>query len=161
MVSLSLPFHNATPSPVTNLADGTVAIVRLAEPIALTSIFPYAWPLVKKFQVGDEKDASFYAGLLISAFALAESLTGMYWGGLSDRIGRKPVLLVGCFGTIISMIMLGFASNIWVALAGRAIGGFLNGNIGVIQTMVGELVTKPEHERELPLFIPLPPPSSR
>jgi MFS family permease len=124
-----------------------IAIVRLAEPIALTSIFPYAWPLVKKFEVGDEKDASFYAGLLISAFALAESLTGMYWGGLSDRIGRKPVLLVGCAGTMLSMIMVGFASNIWVALLGRAIGGFLNGNIGVIQTVVGELVTKPEHER--------------
>lgn len=127
------------------------AIVRLAEPIALTSIFPYAWSLVKKFQVGDERDASFYAGLLISAFALAESLTGMYWGGLSDRIGRKPVLLVGCTGTILSLLMVGFASNIWVALAGRAIGGFLNGNIGVIQTMVGELVTKPEHERGCPV----------
>lgn len=123
-----------------------LAIVRLAEPIALTSIFPYAWALVKKFEVGDEKDASFYSGLLISAFALAESLTGMYWGGLSDNIGRKPVLLIGCAGTMVSMIMVGFASNIWFALAGRAIGGFLNGNIGVIQTMVGELVTKPEHE---------------
>ncbi|KAA8571939.1 hypothetical protein EYC84_001884 [Monilinia fructicola] len=84
--------------------------------------------------------------LLISAFALAESLTGMYWGGLSDRIGRKPVLLAGCCGTMLSMIMVGFASNIWVALLGRALGGFLNGNIGVIQTMVGEMVTKKEHE---------------
>ena len=58
------------------------------------------------------------------------------------------MLLVGCFGTVVSLIMVGFASNIWMALAGRAIGGFLNGNIGVIQTMVGELVTKPEHERK-------------
>jgi hypothetical protein len=47
---------------------------------------------------------------------------------------------------MLSMVLVGFASNIWVALAGRAIGGLLNGNIGVIQTMVGELVTKPEHE---------------
>ncbi|TVY90093.1 putative membrane protein [Lachnellula willkommii] len=136
------------PHVTTHIIDPTcrTAIVRLAEPIALTSIFPYAWPLVKKFHVGNEDDASFYAGILISAFALAESLTGMYWGGLSDRVGRKPVLLVGCAGTMLSMVMVGFASNIWVALAGRALGGFLNGNIGVIQTMVGELVTKPEHE---------------
>ncbi|KAF4513574.1 hypothetical protein G6O67_000829 [Ophiocordyceps sinensis] len=123
-----------------------LAIVRLAEPIALTSIFPYAWPLVKKFKIGNEQDASFYAGLLISSFSLAEALMGMYWGGLSDRIGRKPVLMLGCVGTMLSMVMVGFASNIWVALLGRAIGGLLNGNIGVIQTMVGELVTKPEHE---------------
>ncbi|GJN66938.1 hypothetical protein PCL_12786 [Purpureocillium lilacinum] len=123
-----------------------LAIVRLAEPIALTSIFPYAWALVKKFKIGSEQDASFYAGLLISSFSLAEALMGMYWGGLSDRIGRKPVLMLGCVGTMFSMVMVGFASNMWIALLGRAIGGLLNGNIGVIQTMVGELVTKPEHE---------------
>jgi MFS family permease len=126
----------------------SAAIVRLAEPIALTSIFPYAWALVKRFQVGSEEDASFYAGLLISSFALAEAAMGMYWGGLSDRIGRKPVLIIGCTGTMLSMVMVGFASNIWIAVLGRAIGGLLNGNIGVIQTMVGELVTKPEHERK-------------
>lgn len=49
---------------------------------------------------------------------------------------------------MLSMIIVGFATNIWVAVLGRAIGGLLNGNIGVIQTMVGELVTKPEHERK-------------
>jgi len=73
---------------------------------------------------------------------------GMYWGAVSDRVGRKPVLLLGCMGTMFSMLLVGLANNIWVALLGRAIGGFLNGNIGVIQTMVGELVTKPEHERK-------------
>jgi MFS family permease len=103
---------------------------------------------VKKFQVGNEQDASFYAGLLISSFSLAEALMGMYWGGLSDRMGRKPVLMIGCAGTMFSMVMVGFASDIWMALIGRAIGGLLNGNIGVIQTMVGELVSKPEHERK-------------
>ncbi|KAI1148549.1 major facilitator superfamily domain-containing protein [Nemania diffusa] len=123
-----------------------LAIVRLAEPIALTSIFPYAWSLVRHFQVGNEQDASFYAGLLISAFSLTEALMGMYWGCLSDRIGRKPVLILGCLGTMLSMIVVGFATNIWMALLGRAFGGLLNGNIGVIQTMVGELVRKPEHE---------------
>ncbi|KAK3502796.1 major facilitator superfamily domain-containing protein [Neurospora crassa] len=123
-----------------------LAIVRLAEPIALTSIFPYAWAFIKRLHIGNEDDASFYAGLLISSFALAEASMGMYWGGLSDRVGRKPVLLLGCVGTMFSMIMVGFATNLWVAVLGRAIGGLLNGNIGVIQTMVGELVTKPEHE---------------
>lgn len=54
-----------------------LALVRVAEPIALTSIFPYAWNLVLHFHVGAKSNASFYAGLLISAFALAESITGM------------------------------------------------------------------------------------
>lgn len=60
-----------------NNSNHLVALVRVAEPIALTSIFPYAWQLVKDFHFGDKSNASFYAGILISAFALAESITGM------------------------------------------------------------------------------------
>ncbi|EON67797.1 hypothetical protein W97_07052 [Coniosporium apollinis CBS 100218] len=123
-----------------------LALVRLAEPIALTSIFPYAWQYVLELEISDDSNAAFFAGILISAFAFAEALSGMYWGVLSDKIGRKPVLLSGCAGTMLSLLIIGFAPNFWVALAGRALGGCLNGNIGVIQTMVGELVLKPEHE---------------
>ena len=114
----------------------------------MTSIFPYAWALVKDFHIGNEEHASFYSGILISAFSLAEALMGTYWGALSDRIGRKPVLMIGSLGTMLSMLMVGMAPSFGVALFGRALGGLLNGNIGVIQTMVGELVTKPEHERK-------------
>lgn len=125
-----------------------VALVRVAEPVALTSIFPYAWKLVQHYHVGSEANAAFFAGVLISAFSLAEAGTGMYWGAVSDRLGRKPVLLMGCMGTITSLMVLGLAPNFWVALCGRIIGGLLNGNVGVVQTMVGELVSKPEHERK-------------
>ncbi|WPH02888.1 Hypothetical protein R9X50_00575600 [Acrodontium crateriforme] len=131
-----------------------LALVRVAEPIALTSIFPYAWRLVLHFKIGEECNASFYAGILISAFSLAESLTGMYWGGVSDRIGRKPVLLIGCFGTIASLLIVGLSSNFWIALLGRVVGGLLNGNIGVIQTMVGELVLNPKHEPKAYAIMP-------
>jgi MFS family permease len=130
------------------ISNNPVAICRVAEPIALTSIFPYSWVMVKDFKMASGSDASFYAGILISAFSLAEALTGMFWGSLSDRLGRKPILLSGCFGTMLSLLLVGFAPNFWVALAGRALGGALNGNIGVIQTMVGELVKRPEHERK-------------
>lgn len=120
--------------------------MRVAEPIALTSILPYAWKLVSNFHVGNESDAPFFAGILISAFSLAEACSGMYWGGVSDRVGRKPVVICGILGTMSSLLLVGLAPNFWVALAGRIVGGALNGNIGVIQTMVGEIVKRQEHE---------------
>ena len=109
-----------------------VALIRVAEPIALTSILPYAWKLCLYYGF-DENEAAFYAGILIAAFSLSEALTGMFWGSLSDRIGRKPVLLMGNTGTMIALVILGLAPNFWVGLAGRVIGGLLNGNIAVIQ----------------------------
>lgn len=78
------------------------------------------------FHVGDRSTASFWAGIFISSFALAESLTGVIWGEVSDRIGRKPVLLIGCAGTLISLLIVGFSTNFWVALAGRVLGGLLS-----------------------------------
>lgn len=111
--------------------------------------------MVKDFQVANSHDASLYAGVLISAFSLAEALTSMFWGCLSDRIGRKPVILFGCFGTILSLLLVGVAPNFWVALFGRALGGFLNGNTGVAQTMVAELVKHPEHECKEPVYVNL------
>ncbi|CAI6340640.1 unnamed protein product [Periconia digitata] len=130
-----------------------LALVRVAEPIALTSIFPYAIKLVTHYGI-PQSQGPFFAGILISAFSLAEACTGMYWGGLSDRLGRKPILIVGCFGTISSLLIVGFASSFWMALAGRIVGGILNGNVGVIQSMVGELVKNPAHEPKAYAIMP-------
>lgn len=110
--------------------------------------------MVRGFHVGSEDDASFYAGILISAFSLCEAISGMFWGSVSDRIGRKPVLLMGCCGTVLSLLIVGFSQSFTVALLGRALGGLLNGNIGVIQTMVAELVKNPKHEPKAYAIMP-------
>lgn len=111
------------------------------------SIFPYAYRMVESFQITqDESRISIYAGMLITAFAFAEFSTGVVWGRISDRFGRKPVLLMGLFGTAISMICLGFSRSMLAAVTARALGGLLNGNVGVLQTTVAELVTKKEHQ---------------
>lgn len=95
---------------------------------------------------GDETNAGFYSGLLVSAYAVAEAFTAVGWGILSDRVGRKPVVLVGLGGVALSCLIFGFAQSYWVALLARFIGGALNGNVSVMQTMVAEMVKHPEHE---------------
>ena len=92
------------------------------------SIFPYAYYMVDSFGVTDDpKQLAFYVGMVTSAFAFAEFSSGVAWGRISDKIGRKPVLLCGLAGTALSMLVFGFASNLPVALLGRALGGLLNG----------------------------------
>ncbi|KAF7593815.1 hypothetical protein BBP40_010749 [Aspergillus hancockii] len=111
------------------------------------SIFPYVYHMVESFHVtDDDRKIALYAGMITSAFTFAEFSTGMFWGRMSDKVGRKPVLVMGLIGTAISMIVFGFAPNLPTAMIARALGGLLNGNIGVLQTTVAEIVTVKEHQ---------------
>lgn len=92
------------------------------------SVFPYIYYMVKSFNgTQDDKQITFYAGLVTSAFAFAEGVSSTLWGSLSDRVGRKPVLLTGLAGTGLSMLMLGFSTSLPVAITARFLGGLLNG----------------------------------
>ncbi|MCJ1284661.1 hypothetical protein MMC26_003996 [Xylographa opegraphella] len=111
------------------------------------SIFPYIYYMILSFNItSSDNEIAIYAGMVTSAFAFAEFSSGVVWGRLSDRIGRKPVLVGGLAGTGLSMVIFGFAPNLPVALVGRALGGLLNGNIGVLQTTVAEMITVKEHQ---------------
>ncbi|KAH8151023.1 uncharacterized protein LAJ45_04724 [Morchella importuna] len=124
-----------------------LSLCRICEPISFCSIFPYIYYMIKSFgNAKTDNEIAVYAGLVTSAFAFAEFTTGMMWGRISDKYGRKPVLIMGLVGTMLSMIIFGFAKSFPVALLARAVGGALNGNIGVIQTTVAELVTEREHQ---------------
>ncbi|EAS32306.3 MFS multidrug transporter [Coccidioides immitis RS] len=124
-----------------------LGLCRICEPIAFMSIFPYVYHMVSSFHVTeDNRKIALYAGAVTSAFTFAEFCAGVFWGRMSDALGRKPVLLMGLVGTAISMLLFGLASSLPVALLARALGGLLNGNIGVLQTTVAELVTEKEHQ---------------
>jgi MFS family permease len=94
-----------------------------------------------------ETDAPFYSGMLVSAYAVAEAITAPGWGMISDVYGRKPVALIGLLGVAMSSILFGMAKSYWLALLARFIGGALNGNVAIMQTMVAEMVKNPAHER--------------
>ncbi|KAL7796579.1 major facilitator superfamily domain-containing protein [Trichoderma ceciliae] len=133
-----------------------LACCRLCEPIAFMSIFPYIYYMIEDFKITEDPNKiSVYAGMVTSAFTLAEFATGVLWGKLSDKIGRKPVLLSGLIGTAISVVIFGFAPSLPVALFARAMGGLLNGNIGVLQTTVAELVTVKEHQPRAYTIMPM------
>lgn len=103
--------------------------------------------MIESFHVTQDADKiALYSGMLITAFAFAEFSTGMIWGRISDRVGRKKVLIMGLVGTALSMTFFGFATNLTTAVIARALGGLLNGNVGVLQTTVAELVKKKEHQ---------------
>ncbi len=81
--------------------------------------------------------------LLLALYALAQLLFSPMWGWVSDRIGRRPVILVSLFGTVGSFLVLAFANSIGALYAARIVGGFFAATIGTAQAVVTD-VTRPE-----------------
>jgi MFS family permease len=71
-----------------------------------------------------------------SVFSVTQLLTVFYWGALSDKIGRKPVLIIGCFGSAISAILFGMSQSFWMMVVTRSINGLMNGNVAVLKCIM-------------------------
>ncbi|KAI0671692.1 MFS general substrate transporter [Trametes maxima] len=130
-----------TPTPLPTLQILILLLMQLAEPITSQCIYPFINQLVSELDItgGDEKKVGYYAGLIESLFFATEAMFIMQWSRVSDRIGRKPVLLTGVGGLCISMIFFGLSKTFTALVVSRCIVGMLNGNIGVIKSMLAEL----------------------
>ncbi|KAJ2370772.1 hypothetical protein H4S01_000151 [Coemansia sp. RSA 2610] len=127
--------------------------VRLSEPINATLILPFVYQMVEDFNVAKSpKDISFYASLLFASFSVCQTMTIMYWSRLSDRIGRRPVMLIGLVGYLLSFLMFGVARSFAWALAARCLNGLLAGNVAVIKSALAEISDDTNRARMMALL---------
>ena len=66
---------------------------------------------------------------VLGSYSLCQLLAAPYWGGLSDRYGRRPILMSSLAGACLSYVLLGLAHNVWWLLLSRMLAGFMAGNI--------------------------------
>ena len=125
-----------------------LGLFRFSEAVAWTSIFPYVYFMVRSFPDRGQSDPAFITGLLIASFTFCEFLSSSPWASVSDRIGRRPTLLIGATCGIVTATSFGFSHSIWMAVLARVFGGLTNPNVGVIQTCVGEMATLSAHQGE-------------
>ncbi|WP_156320320.1 MFS transporter [Brevundimonas sp. AAP58] len=99
-------------------------------------------PLLPFF--GDSLNAeAWQVALMFSAYSIGQFFAEPFWGRLSDRIGRKPVLLITVCANAVGYLMLAFVPNIWLAIAVRLFTGLGAGNVSTVQGYVAD-VTPPE-----------------
>ncbi|WP_438038368.1 MFS transporter [Sorangium sp. So ce128] len=82
-------------------------------------------------------------GVLAASYAVCQLVSGPILGRISDRVGRKPTLLVSQTGTFLGFLVLGSASSLWMLFLGRIIDGLTAGNLTIAQAYISD-VTRPE-----------------
>ena len=88
-------------------------------------------------------------GWLVGIFSLVQLFSAPLMGKLSDRVGRKPVLLVSIIGTAIGYFVTGAASAAWMLFLGRMIDGASGGNIATAQACIAETTTPQERSKAM------------
>jgi len=78
------------------------------------------------------------ATVIIATYSMGQFIGTPIWGRLSDRIGRKPVLLISIFGQSICFVWLALSSNLWMLAIARLFGGMISGNISTAMAYVAD-----------------------
>ena len=91
-------------------------------------------------------------GLLISSYALCQLVAGPLLGQISDRVGRKPVLLVSQLGTFAGFLVLAWAPNLAVVFLARVIDGLTAGNLSIAQAYIADVTAPKERARAFALI---------
>lgn len=140
-------------SPLPKKQLAILAVIALAEQTALNSISPYLPDMTATFPEVDVTQIGLYVGIIASSFALAQFATNYFWGWLSDRVGRKPVVMLGTLLTAGCFLAFGFCKRLWQAVLVQALMGLVNGNQGVISTCLGEITDRSNQSKA---FVYLP-----
>jgi MFS family permease len=119
---------------------GLLGVV-LIEPLCHTILFPYIIYLIQDFHIAKtHAEEGMYAGLLVASFSLAQFLTSIWWGYLSDRLlSKRAVLIIGLVGTMFMLVAFGLCRDFWSAMIVRLIAGGLNGNMAVSKAVLSEV----------------------
>ncbi len=120
-----------------------ILLTVLLDMMAIGIVIPVLPKLVGGF-MGDAAQTALAYGAIQVAFAAAQFFSAPVLGALSDRYGRKPILVLGLFGMGINFLVTAMATQFWMLLAVRIFGGICNANVAVANAYVAD-ITLPEN----------------
>ena len=106
--------------------------------LAFTLVLPYLPFFAERFGASPTQ-----VGLIITSFSLCQFLAGPVLGQMSDKMGRKPILILSQIGTCLGFVILALSQNLWMVYLARILDGITAGNLTVAQAAISD-VTKPQ-----------------
>jgi len=113
-----------------------IFLIQFTEILGFSSVMP----LIPILGIGLGLNA-FQVGLILSIFSLCQLFASPITGKLSDRYGRKPLLIFSQTSTLVGFLLLGIATNVWILVAARLVDGLLGSNMTVTQAYISDVTT--------------------
>lgn len=124
-----------------------IALIALINSISFTIIIPLIYPYAKQFGLSD-----FEASLLTTAFALSQFVGTPILGKLSDRLGRKYILVFSLGGTVVANLLASVAGVAWLLYAARMLDGLTGGNTSVASAVISDITTPEQRPKAFGIF---------
>ncbi|XP_024518312.1 protein ZINC INDUCED FACILITATOR-LIKE 1 [Selaginella moellendorffii] len=133
-------------APVPYKLLGFLGVVTLANCLPISVLYPFVYFMVKDFHVAkSDEDIGYYAGWLGSSFMAGRAVTGLFWGRIADKYGRKSAMYLGITSVLVFNTLFGMSTNFAMALVTRFILGSFNGILGVVKAYASEICSE-EHQ---------------
>ena len=123
-----------------------IMLTVLIDMVSIGLIIPVLPPLVGTF-TGSQAEQAFWYGAVTFAFGIANFFGSPILGALSDRYGRRPVLLLGFCGLALSFFVTALATALWMLIAVRLFSGAMQANAAVANAYVAD-ITPPEERAQ-------------
>lgn len=124
-----------------------VTLVAFINSVSFTIIIPLLYPYAKQFGLND-----FQASLLSTAYALPQFIGTPILGRLSDRLGRKPLLVISLLGTVLSGIVAAVTPVAWLLYVARIFDGLTGGNTSIARAVVSDITTVDQRAKAFGIF---------
>jgi DHA1 family tetracycline resistance protein-like MFS transporter len=122
-------------------AVGFIVVVLLVDMIGFGIIIPVMPGLIQELTGGSVSSAAQYGGWMLAAYAITQFFCAPIIGGLSDRFGRRPVLLASLFGFGLDYLFLAFAPSIGWLFVGRVIAGMMGASFVAASAYIADIST--------------------
>jgi DHA1 family tetracycline resistance protein-like MFS transporter len=137
----------ASPPDSTRSAKLVVFVAVFIDLIGFGIVLPLLPSYAARMQVSDAG-----IGILVASFSLMQFLLAPWWGRLSDRMGRRPVILIGLAGSTVSYLLFAFAGNFLMLLLSRVVAGGMGATVSVAQAYLADITPPEERARAMGLI---------
>jgi multidrug resistance protein len=138
---------SALPTPAQRSALRLVLLTVFVDLVGFAIVLPLLPSYGAKYGASDAA-----IGALVASYSLMQLLFAPWWGRLSDRIGRRPVLLIGLVGSAASYLLFGFAGSFLVLLISRVVAGGCGSIVNVAQATLADVTSREHRARAMGLI---------